>query len=230
MVGALPPSSSTVRLRPISRMICSATCPLPVKLTRATAGWVVSARPTSTSPWTMLKTPSGTPAETAISPSSAATPDPCGWGLRTKVFPAAKAGPNLWQSVPSGALKGVIPAITPSGSRTAKPSLPVPGARASIGITSPEMRLASSAEMAMVEMARLTSERESRTTLPVPRLMTSAISSALCDITSETLASIELRLCAGSRRHSCHAAAADSTASCTCATVFSCTIATTLPS
>ena len=49
----------------------------------------------------------------------------CSDGFRTIELPAASAGPTLWATVFNGALNGVMAQMTPSGTRTVKPSRPV---------------------------------------------------------------------------------------------------------
>src|SRR5487761_695497 len=98
MTGAFPPSSKTVRLRPASRRICPATFPLPVKLTSATDGWVMSARPTSGPPCTIVNTPGGNPASTAISPSRERRPELVGNKVERRVE-RRDAGDNAYRLI-----------------------------------------------------------------------------------------------------------------------------------
>ena len=69
------------------------------------------------SPFTTLKTPSGTPASLR---SSAVRIDADGSfsdGFKMNVFPQARAGAHIHMGTIAGKLKGVIPATTPSGWR-----------------------------------------------------------------------------------------------------------------
>ena len=91
-------------------------------------------------------------------------------GLSTTELPAAKAGPTLWQTRLSGKLKGVIAATTPQGTRSVKPSRPAPPGALSSGRTSPDNRLASSAERSSVSAARETSKRPSARVFPSSEL------------------------------------------------------------
>src|SRR3954452_18989980 len=77
------------------------------------------------SPWTTLKTPSGTPA--AFS-SSAVYTDADGSfsdGLSTNVLPHASAGAHIHMGTIAGELNGVIPAQPPTGCRIEYTSTPV---------------------------------------------------------------------------------------------------------
>ena len=87
-------------------------------------------------------------------------------GLRSTALPAAKAGPTLWQTVLSGALKGVMAATRPSGTRMAKPIRSAPPGAPSKGTSSPSIRLASSAESVSVWSARAISPSASLTGKP----------------------------------------------------------------
>src|ERR687890_564419 len=89
----------------------------PTKDTAATSGESRMASTATLSPWTTLKTPSGSPASRH---SSAIRMDADGsrsLGLRMKVFPHAIATGNIHIGTIAGKLNGVMPATTPSGSR-----------------------------------------------------------------------------------------------------------------
>ncbi len=69
------------------------------------------------SPWTTLKTPSGTPASASRSARKIEADGSFSDGLRMNVFPAAMAVANIHIGTIAGKLNGVIPATTPSGWR-----------------------------------------------------------------------------------------------------------------
>ena len=69
------------------------------------------------SPWTTLKTPSGTPASASSSARKFEADGSFSDGLRMKVLPAAMAVANIHIGTIAGKLNGVIPATTPSGWR-----------------------------------------------------------------------------------------------------------------
>src|SRR5919204_6809811 len=89
----------------------------PTKETAATSGCSSTASTATLSPWTTLKTPSGTPASFS---SSAVKTDADGSfsdGLSTNVLPQAIAGAHIHIGTIAGKLNGVMPATTPSGWR-----------------------------------------------------------------------------------------------------------------
>ncbi len=69
------------------------------------------------SPWTTLKTPSGTPASRRSSASSSDAPGSFSDGFRMNVFPQAIAFVSIQSGTIAGKLNGVMPATTPSGWR-----------------------------------------------------------------------------------------------------------------
>ena len=71
----------------------------PVSDTLATAGWRVSAAPTSPYPCTTLKTPAGTPASTRISASFRAERGVTSEGLKIIALPHASAGAAFQQAI-----------------------------------------------------------------------------------------------------------------------------------
>src|SRR5260221_12997297 len=77
------------------------------------------------SPWTTLKTPSGTPASFNSSAVQIDADGSFSDGLRTKVLPQASAGAHIHMGTMTGKLNGVIPATTPSGGRIEETSGPV---------------------------------------------------------------------------------------------------------
>ena len=108
-------------------------------------------------------------------------------------LPAARAGAILWQARLNGALKGVMPATTPTGKRSRKANLPAPIAVPSSGTCSPSIRIASSAESRIVSCDRVTSARASLIAFPVSRDMTSAMASARSTRSAATLRSSAAR-------------------------------------
>ncbi len=87
----------------------------PVNATLSTPGWVTSDIPTSPGPGTMLTTPGGRSACWQTSAKSSAESGVVDAGLRTTVFPAARAGAIFHDSISSGKFHGMICAATPSG-------------------------------------------------------------------------------------------------------------------
>ena len=69
------------------------------------------------SPWTTLKTPSGTPASASSSARKIDADGSFSDGLRMNVLPQAIAVANIHIGTIAGKLNGVIPATTPSGWR-----------------------------------------------------------------------------------------------------------------
>jgi len=68
-------------------------------------------------------------------------------GFKTTVLPAAKAGAILWVARLNGKLKGLIAQTTPIGTLSVYANLFSDPGTASTGITSPVIRLASSAAL-----------------------------------------------------------------------------------
>ena len=152
---------------PAARQICSPTSRLPVKLILRTRGSRQIASPTvPPEPVRQEIASGGSPASSRISTIASADSGVSLAGLRITALPAANAGPILWQTRFNGKLKGVIAATTPQGTRSVKPSLPAPPGAPSSGSTSPESRLASSAESSIVSRARETSATPSARILP----------------------------------------------------------------
>src|SRR5919109_3369973 len=97
----------------------------PTKLTAATSG-CSSRRSTATlSPWTTLKTPSGTPASLSSSATYSDADGSFSDGFSTKQLPHASAGAHIHIGTIAGKLNGVMPATTPSGWRIEYTSIPV---------------------------------------------------------------------------------------------------------
>src|SRR5919204_5683843 len=77
------------------------------------------------SPWTTLKTPSGSPASFSSSATYTDADGSFSDGLSRNVFPQAIAGAHIHMGTIAGKLNGVIPATTPSGWRIEETSIPV---------------------------------------------------------------------------------------------------------
>ena len=89
----------------------------PTKLIAAMSGCARRASTATLSPWTTLKTPSGTPASFSSSAVRSDAEGSFSDGFRTNVFPQASAGAHIHIGTIAGKLNGVIPATTPSGCR-----------------------------------------------------------------------------------------------------------------
>ncbi len=79
---------------------------------------------TSRSAVTTLKTPGGSPIDSATSATTYASPGASGDALSTTVQPASSAGATLLEMSPIGAFHGMIAPTTPTGSRTSRPNDP----------------------------------------------------------------------------------------------------------
>ncbi len=124
MLAALPPSSSVSFLcdPATARAIILPTAVEPVKATLLTSGWRTSSMPISPGPVMMFTTPGGRSAWRTTSANRYAVSGVVEAGLRTTVFPAARAGAIFQASISSGKFHGMICAATPSdrGSRPGK--------------------------------------------------------------------------------------------------------------
>ena len=81
------------------------------------SGWSRIRSTATLSPWTTLKTPSGTPASRMSSAMNNEADGSFSDGLRMNVLPQAMALPNIHIGTMAGKLNGVMPATTPSGCR-----------------------------------------------------------------------------------------------------------------
>ena len=81
-------------------------------------GWSRIASTASRSPWTTEKTPSGRPASAQSRASTSDADGSCSDGLRRNALPQATAIGAIQSGTMIGKLKGVIPAMTPSGWRS----------------------------------------------------------------------------------------------------------------
>ena len=120
ILADLPPSSSDTRLMVLaaSRLTDSPARVEPVRDTTSMRGSLDSKGPTAApSPYTILKTPAGTPASSIIRVSRLADRGANSLGLSTMVQPAAMAGATLHMTWFMGQFQGVIRAQTPAASR-----------------------------------------------------------------------------------------------------------------
>ncbi len=105
MLGFLPPSSSAMFRGPwaaLAMMDRPVDRP-PVKDTRSTSGWLVSAAPTvAPDPSTRLATPGGAPASSMSRIMAIVVSGVISLGLRTKELPAARAGATFQEAWSNG--------------------------------------------------------------------------------------------------------------------------------
>ena len=102
-----------------------------------TSGCTSSASTASLSPWTTLNTPSGSPASRSSSAIRSDSDGTRSEGFSTKVLPQAIATGNIHMGTIAGKLNGVMPAQTPTGSRSDQLSTPVP----TLSLNSPLMQV-----------------------------------------------------------------------------------------
>ena len=177
-IGALPPSSSSTRLR--WRAAFSATSrPTrvePVKLIRRTAGWAISSSTTSdasSGSWVMrLTTPGGRPASSSARAISACVRGQTWDAFSTTVLPKASGAATARVPRMTGAFQGAIPTTTPAGWRT--PIASRPGT--SEGITSPLTAVVSAAASPSIPAARWQLNIPQPNVPPVSRVTVAAMS------------------------------------------------------
>ncbi|VWB90748.1 hypothetical protein BLA6993_04328 [Burkholderia lata] len=200
MNGALPPSSSDSFFS-VSADCFASSLPTrvePVNDSLRTTDELVSVSPIATaSPDTTLNTPAGTPARSASTASANADSGVSSDGFSTIVQPAASAGPALRVIIASGKFHGVIAATTPTGSRVTT----ICAFGFGLGITSPYMRFASSANHSRKLAAYATSPRASASGLPCSRVSSSASASRFSSISSPQRFTRAPRSFAVSARH-----------------------------
>jgi len=139
MNGFFPPSSNTKRLKCLAASTASIRPTLsdPVNVISFTRGSATSCCTISgPGPETTFSTPGGSPAALKISAIFRPIIGVSSEGLRTNVFPAASAIATFFKGRNRAALKGPIPATTPSGRRTDMENWP----GCSIGMVSPQTR------------------------------------------------------------------------------------------
>ena len=116
----------------------------PVKPSLRTSGFEVISPPiagaSSASPVTTESTPGGTPASSARAATASAESGVCSAGFSTIVHPTASAGADLRVGIAAGKFHGVMPAVTPIGSRVTTIRFSGHG----VGTTRPSRRFASS--------------------------------------------------------------------------------------
>ena len=121
MIAFLPPSSrwtcfsrsaaASSTLTPVSRE--------PVSVMTGTSGCFTRRSPTAPPPpWTMLTTPSGTPASARSSTKRCPSAGVSVAGLKTTVFPETSAGAIFQDGIAIGKFHGVMTPMTPIGIRT----------------------------------------------------------------------------------------------------------------
>src|SRR2546423_6541776 len=141
MFGLLPPSSRVTRfaVAAASRMVHGPTSVEPVKAILSTSGWRTSTAPAvAPGPGTTLRAPGGSPAATAISPSSRAVRGVSCAGFKTTVHPAASAGATFHEARFSGKFHGTIAPTTPTGSRSVEvQKLPLAGSVSPVSLSAP---------------------------------------------------------------------------------------------
>ena len=119
MFALLPPSSSVTRFTWSAQpaMMRLPTSVEPVKHTLRTSGWLTKRWPTMEPlPGSTVKTPAGSPASSASSPSRIAVSGVSSAGLSTTVLPAASAGAKPQPAIGIGKFHGTMIPTTPSGS------------------------------------------------------------------------------------------------------------------
>src|SRR5919204_3755680 len=89
----------------------------PTKETALMSGCWRIASTATLSPWTTLKTPSGTPASFSSSAVKSDADGSFSDGFSTNVLPQAIAGAHIHMGTIAGKLNGVMPATTPTGWR-----------------------------------------------------------------------------------------------------------------
>src|SRR5450830_490293 len=211
MVAELLPSSRVTIFMPASLAIWRPTGGLPVKLTMLVRSSITSLLPiVAPEPTTTWRTPSGRPAAARSSASRSAVSGVLEAGFSTTALPPASAGATLCATRLSGKLNGEIAAMTPRGSRIVQPKRFSPLGSASISMSSPAVRLASSFAQRKVLAPRLASTRASLSGLPPSAAMRRATCSALSSIRCEVRSRIAARFQAGNQRYASAAARARS--------------------
>ena len=168
IVAALPPSSSTSRLRPAARATASPVAALPVKLITATSSAAHSRRADVAVRRAAAGPPRPASRRRPAAPTTAAElAGACGGALTIVVFPAANDAPSLCASRFAGALNG----RDGQGDARRAPGrsarcCPTPRAQPATGSSSPPIRRASAAQTASVSATRSISPRPSLTGLP----------------------------------------------------------------
>src|SRR5450432_1734057 len=228
ITGFLPPSSKCTRFKvgaPCA-MIAAPVAVSPTKAIALIAGCSVSALPASSPmPWTVLSTPSGTPAcFTSFASRSAVTGDHSA-GLWTTVQPAASAGAIFQVESMNGVFHGVITPTGPIG------TLVETFQCSSLGIFRPSRASVHlSAKKRKFSAPRIAALAMKRWACPVSMHSSTAISSARSSMASATRCSSFLRIVAGISRQALKACAAAVAARSMSSALPRATFASTAPS
>ena len=213
--AALPPSSSVIFLRGLSRLSCQPTSSEPVNViprTRPSAAMRAARSPDTGS---TLIAPAG---QSSSASSSASASDDSGValaGLTMTGLPTASAGATLCATRFSGKLNGVIASTGPIGKRRSNPPrLPIPGS-VSNGSQLPSIRLACSPAQRKTYFARVASPIASLIGLPASSEIVRASASICSPIRADAASRRSERSHAGIAASSPAAAAAASSATCT---------------
>ena len=177
----------------------------------ATSGWSSSASTATLSPWTTLKTPSGSPASAHSSATKFDADGSRSLGLRTNVLPQAIATGYIHIGTIAGKLNGVMPATTPSGCRKEKTSTPPEAWSEYSPLSSCGMPQANS----ITSSPRCTSPAASERTLPCSSETISASGATFWLTSSRKAKRILVRLLSEAWPHSTNAALAAATAAST---------------
>ena len=212
--GALPPSSSSTGLnRPAH--CCAMMRPTwvePVKLTRRTAGWAISAETTSAASAgalvTTLTTPAGRPASCRAAPINWCVRGQSSDALSTTVLPQASGMATARTPRITGAFHGAMPRHTPAGLRTAMARQP----GLSDGIPSPPTCVVMDAASRRMPAARRTLKPAQPAVAPVSPAMASVKSAMRCSSASAARSSSRRRSVGPSAAQAGKAAAAASAA------------------
>ena len=219
--GALPPSSSSTGLR------CAAARPAtilptlvePVKLTRRTAGWAISAATTAAPSAGALEitftTPGGKPASLRTCPTRWWVAGQVSEARSTTVLPQASAAATARVARITGAFQGARPSTTPAGWRIAMDR--VPGL--SDGMISPVICVVSAAASLSMPAARCTLKPAQGAVAPVSSSISRAKSAARPSMRSAAFASRARRVPGPVSDQAAKARAADPTTSSTSAGV-----------
>ena len=118
--GDFPPSSSEIffPVPAVAARMMRPTSVEPVKAILSTSGCSTIAAPVRPSPVTMFTTPGGSSISRQSSAKRSAVSEVNSAGLRTTVFPVARAGAIFHASMRSGKFQGMIWPATPSGSQS----------------------------------------------------------------------------------------------------------------
>ena len=185
------------------------------------SGWPRRVSTASLSPFTTLKTPSGTPASASSSAVSIEADGSFSDGFSTKVFPQASAGAHIHIGTIAGKLNGVIPATTPSGWRSWYTSIPVEACSEN----EPLSRVGIPQQNSITSSPRVTSPIASESTLPCSAVSRRARSSLWAEKSSRIRKKSSARRASDTDRQAGNAALA----ACTAASISSTDAKSTAP-